>query len=125
MVRETLPKTAIVGISVKNADLSFHQTLHLGTNSLQCLTCPGKNQQNQIQRLCVEGTGRKGLPPYPDNSVSLKAKETVCPAPSCILEQLSDLHTSRQQKHVIQTPRSAGGPEEAQEAGSDGGMTHL
>lgn len=55
---------------------------------LGCLQHPGNHQHNQIQRL--RRTDLKGLPSYPDNSVSLKRRVTVCPTPGCILEQWSD-----------------------------------
>lgn len=112
-----------MGISVKNANLSFHPTLHLGTNSQQCLHVLARTSRTR-HKGSIKGTDLKGLLPDPDNSVSLKVKVTAYLAPSCILQQLI-LHTSLQQKQVIQTPRPAGSPEEAQEAGSDGGMTHL
>lgn len=55
---------------------------------LGCLQHPGNHQHNQIQRL--RRTDLKGLPSYPDNSVSLKRRVTVCPTPGYILEQWSD-----------------------------------
>lgn len=78
----------LVGISVP---FTRHSIWGL-SNSQQCLGClqyPVNHQHNQIQRLSRR-TDLKGLLPYPDNSMSLKTRVTVCPTPGCILEQWPD-----------------------------------
>lgn len=82
---------------------------------LSCLKYHGKHQHNQIQRPC-RGDRPKGLLPYPDNSVSLKAKVTVYPL-GCLLEPRCDSAHIPRERQVVQIRRPARGPEvEAQEA---------
>lgn len=85
---ETLSAMAS-GHSVKNADLFIRQSIWGLNNSQQCFGClkyPGKHQHNQVWRLCQRDRP-KGLLPCPDNSMSLRAEVTVCPAPGCLLER--------------------------------------
>lgn len=75
---------------------------------------------------CVKGTDLKGLLPYPDSSVSLKAKVSMpCPElhSGAAMRFCTLPHRERQ---VNQTPRPVRSPEkEAQKARSDGGKTHF
>lgn len=66
------------GHSVKIANLFIGQSIWGLANSQQCLACLkylGKHQHTQVQRL-HQVDRPEGLLPYPDNSVSLKAKMT-------------------------------------------------
>lgn len=79
-----------MSISVKKANLFFSSdTLSADCILLECPGCLkylGKHQHNQVGKPC-QGNRPKWFLPYLDNSVSLKAKVTVCPAPDCIPEQ--------------------------------------